>query len=285
MSIRDGDNVRRSGQGMLGRLGSLKLTVALFALSLVTVLVGTLAQDEMNMLEVKQRYFLSWIAPLHFDDFFPQAFFPHDKPIPGVIPFPGGALIGLLLMINLVAAKATRFKIHAQWRQAGGGTRLDRRRDSGWQRSIFVAGHSSDGLQGTPPMSYQQLWAAVLAGLTVLGHRSRRRRERALPTQPSSRSRSRSQRIIGIFIAYALFTGFRIGDPGLRIVWQLTKGLGAGVILMFGCRLSLTGRAAMCLLHAGRWAVDGRPVRVWRPAARAAAESGRRAIVQHAGQS
>ena len=60
-------------------LGSLKLTVVLFALSLVIVLVGTLAQDEMNMLEVKQRYFLSWIAWLHIDDFFPQAFFPHRE--------------------------------------------------------------------------------------------------------------------------------------------------------------------------------------------------------------
>jgi len=57
---------------ILAGFSSLKLTVTLFALSLVTVLVGTLAQDEMNMLEVKQRYFLSWIAPLHIDDFFPN---------------------------------------------------------------------------------------------------------------------------------------------------------------------------------------------------------------------
>jgi hypothetical protein len=94
-------------------LGSLKATVILFALSLVIVLVGTLAQDEMNMLDVKERYFLSWIAPLHIDDFFPQSFFPHSKPIGLVLPFPGGALIGVLLMINLVAAKTTRFKIHS----------------------------------------------------------------------------------------------------------------------------------------------------------------------------
>ncbi len=59
---RDGENVVAHAKGLLGLLGSLKLTVALFAFSLVTVLVGTLAQDEMNMLEVKQRYFVSWIA-------------------------------------------------------------------------------------------------------------------------------------------------------------------------------------------------------------------------------
>ena len=53
-------------------IGSLKFTVVLFALSLVTVLVGTLAQDEMNMFEVKQRYFTCWFTQLYFDDFFPH---------------------------------------------------------------------------------------------------------------------------------------------------------------------------------------------------------------------
>ncbi len=73
------ESTRSFGAAVLQMLGSLKLTVALFACSLVIVLVGTLAQDEMNMLEVKQRYFLSWIAMLHIDDFFPQAFFPHER--------------------------------------------------------------------------------------------------------------------------------------------------------------------------------------------------------------
>ncbi|MEM6692377.1 MAG: hypothetical protein AAF664_23300 [Planctomycetota bacterium] len=94
--------------------GSLKVTVALFAISMVLVLVGTLAQDEMNMLQVKERYFLSWIAALHVDDFFPQAFYQHDEPFRLVIPFPGGALVGTLLFFNLIAAKITRFRVHAR---------------------------------------------------------------------------------------------------------------------------------------------------------------------------
>ena len=92
---------------LMKALGSLKLTVGLFSVSLVLVLVGTLAQDEMNMLDVKNHYFLSWITWLKSDDFFPQAFLRHDEPIPGRIPFPGGALVGMLLMVNLVAAKVT----------------------------------------------------------------------------------------------------------------------------------------------------------------------------------
>ncbi len=55
-------------------IGSLKFTVVLFALSLVTVLVGTLAQDEMNMFEVKQRYFTCWFTQLYFDDLSPKLF-------------------------------------------------------------------------------------------------------------------------------------------------------------------------------------------------------------------
>ena len=230
-------------------LGSLKLTVALFALSLVIVLVGTLAQDEMNMLEVKQRYFLSWIAPLHVDDFFPQAFFPHEEPISLVLPFPGGALIGLLLISNLIAAKATRFRIHASGGRllAGIGLIL-----AGVLLAavVIAAGHNSDGLQGVPPISYQTLWAGVLAALTVLGF--------GLAAAAHRVSNSTVKSIaygfaiaLAVFIIYSLFSGFRIGDPGLRIVWQLTKGLGAGLIMLAGCILVFGQQGGNVLLHAG----------------------------------
>jgi hypothetical protein len=234
---------------VFGLLGSLKLTVALFSLSLVTVLVGTLAQDEMNMLEVKQRYFMSWIAPLHIDDFFPQAFLPHDKPFPGVLPFPGGALIGLLLMINLFAAKATRFKTHASGGKLAAGLLL-MAAGTFVAGIVIMAGHSSDGLQGTPPMSYPQLWAACMAGVTLLGISLGVSATRiANPTIKSIAFTSAA--IIGIFVVYALITGFRIGDPGLRIVWQLTKGLGAGVILLMGCLLVFDKQGGNVMLHLG----------------------------------
>lgn len=245
----DAETLKAYGARLLSWLGSLKLTVALFALSLVIVLVGTLAQDEMNMLEVKQRYFLSWIAPLHLDDLFPQAFLPHDTPIPGVIPFPGGALIGLMLMINLIAAKSTRFRIHARGGKlaAGIGLLVAGALIGG---AVIFAGHSSEGLQGTPPMSYQQLWAAVLASLTVLGIGLGVAGTRiANPTVKSIAYAFAAT--VGIFIAYALATDFRIGDPGLRIVWQLAKGLGTGVVLMFGCLLVFDRQGGNVLLHIG----------------------------------
>ena len=239
-------SLARSG---LEILGSLKLTVALFALSLVIVLVGTLAQDEKNMLEVKQQYFLSWIAELSLDDFFPQAFYPHDEPVPGVVPFPGGALIGFLLLVNLVAAKSTRFKVHSTGGKLAGGLLLIAV-GAGLATLLIMAGHSSEGLQGTPPISYQQLWAGLLACMTVLSVSI------ALAAGKVSHPTVRTigytlAATIAVLIAYSLISGYRIGDPGLRIVWQLTKGFGAGVILMFGCLLVFDRQGGNVLLHLG----------------------------------
>ena len=80
-------------------LSSLKLTIVCLAAALVLVLVGTLAQVSFGIHEVQQRYFQSilvwWPAESH-----------------GVqIPvFPGGHLIGAVLLINLIAAHIRRFR-------------------------------------------------------------------------------------------------------------------------------------------------------------------------------
>jgi ABC-type transport system involved in cytochrome c biogenesis permease subunit len=234
---------------ILTGLGSLKLTVALFACSLIIVLVGTLAQDEMNMLEVKERYFMSWIAPLHIDDFFPQSFLPHENPIGFVVPFPGGALIGLMLMVNLLAAKSTRFHVHAKGARLFAGI-LFLIAGAGVAALVIMAGHSSDGLQGTPPIEYTTLWAFVLAGVTVLGIGLGVGATR----MPNTTIRNMGlfvAALIGCFVVFALVTGFRIGDPGLRIVWQLGKGLGAGLILLVGCKLIFDRQGGNMLLHMG----------------------------------
>ncbi|MEM8666343.1 MAG: cytochrome c biogenesis protein CcsA [Planctomycetota bacterium] len=234
---------------VLQMAGSLKLTVSLFAISLVTVLVGTLAQDEMNMFEVKQRYFVCWIAQLHIDDFFPQAFFPHDEAIKGWIPFPGGALIGVMLMINLLAAKTTRFRVHSRGGKLVAGIGL-LVLGTIITCLVAVAGHSSDGLQGRPPIEYQTLWALVLAATTVLGIGFFTAGSRV--QHPTIKTISYAFGVcVAAFVLYALITGFRIGDPGLRIVWQLTKGLGAGIILLFGCLLVFDKQGGNVLLHLG----------------------------------
>ena len=229
--------------------GSLKLTVALFAFSLVLVFAGTLAQHHLNMLQVKERYFTSWIALMHFEDLVPNSFYMHEQPFRGFIPVPGGALVGTLLLLNLLAAKITRFRIHASGPRLVAGIGvivLGLLATLG----IVLAGQSSEGLQGEPPMSYPQLWGLCLGTLaaTWIG-----------VTALAITAKSRTMRItwivaslaVAAYLIFSLSTGHRIGDPGLRIVWQLAKGLGAGLILLVGCLLIFKKQGGNVLLHFG----------------------------------
>jgi len=85
---------------------SLTLTVVLLALSLVLVFAATLAQTDLGIWAVQQKYFWSIFVMTR---------------LPGtdlMIPiFPGGYLIGGLLLVNLVAAHAYRFRF--EWRKSG----------------------------------------------------------------------------------------------------------------------------------------------------------------------
>src|SRR5262249_59778226 len=94
---------------------SLKLTVALFALGIFVVLVGTLAQQEANIGQVVRNYFHAWVMWVDVNLLFPKAFFPF---IPHLnvphFPAPGGLTIGTLMAINLLAAHGARFTIQAR---------------------------------------------------------------------------------------------------------------------------------------------------------------------------
>lgn len=72
---------------------SLKLTVVLLALAMVLVFVGTLAQVQLGLYEVQYRYFQSFFV------FWGPQGSGWRMPV-----FPGGYLIGGLLLINLIAS-------------------------------------------------------------------------------------------------------------------------------------------------------------------------------------
>src|SRR6478609_5827636 len=75
-------------------LASLRLTVVLFALSMVLVFYGTLAQIDKGIWTVVDEYFRSWMVwiPFQLTAEFGKKFFdlPPDARIPGSFPFPGG---------------------------------------------------------------------------------------------------------------------------------------------------------------------------------------------------
>ncbi|HWG46325.1 MAG TPA: cytochrome c biogenesis protein ResB [Gemmataceae bacterium] len=102
--------VKKAGKA----LASLRLTVFLFVLSMILVFCGTLAMMDQGLFTVLSRYFRSGIAwiPLQLFVRFGQVFFgiSPDAQVAGSIPFPGGWLIGAALLVNLIAAHATRFR-------------------------------------------------------------------------------------------------------------------------------------------------------------------------------
>ena len=85
-------------------LVSLKLTVVLIVFSIVLVLASTLDQMNIDSWAVQQKYFYTWIV------FWPVGSF-------SLAIFPGGYVIGGLLLANLLAAHIYRLKL--TWRKLG----------------------------------------------------------------------------------------------------------------------------------------------------------------------
>lgn len=91
---------------LVGFFTSLKLTAALLACSIVLVFVGTIAQADEGLYVAQAHYFRQWLV-------IGAHLFGHEIPF----IFPGGYLIGTLLLVNLVAAHVCRFEM--SWRKIG----------------------------------------------------------------------------------------------------------------------------------------------------------------------
>jgi hypothetical protein len=85
-------------------LVSLKLTLALLGFAMVLIFAATLDQVNLGIWAVQEKYFRSFIVYLQAGPFHVPA-------------FPGGYLVGGLLLVNLIAAFVHRFTF--SWRKAG----------------------------------------------------------------------------------------------------------------------------------------------------------------------
>ncbi|HZL86361.1 MAG TPA: cytochrome c biogenesis protein ResB [Candidatus Krumholzibacteria bacterium] len=92
-------------RALIKPLASLRLTVALLACSIFLIFAGTWAQIDMGIWTTLGTYFRAFFVWIPF-----RIFLPRHWDVPGGIPFPGGWVIGGLLMINLVTAHAVRFR-------------------------------------------------------------------------------------------------------------------------------------------------------------------------------
>jgi ResB-like family len=87
-------------------LTSLKLTIICLGAAMVLIFAGTLAQVHLGSHEAQQRYFQSFFV-----------WWPPESRGLRIPVFPGGHLIGAVLLVNLVAAHARRFRW--AWRKLG----------------------------------------------------------------------------------------------------------------------------------------------------------------------
>jgi hypothetical protein len=95
-------------------LASLKITVVLFALAVMIVFIGTLAQTRHDIWVVVREYFRSWYVFVPLKVFFPPAWFSNWEAPDISFPFLGGWSIGALMGVNLVAAHLVRFRAQAR---------------------------------------------------------------------------------------------------------------------------------------------------------------------------
>ncbi|HMC10230.1 MAG TPA: hypothetical protein VKH44_03030, partial [Pirellulaceae bacterium] len=245
---------------------SLKLTVALFALGILIVYIGTTAQQQADIWQVVRDYFHAWVMWVDVNLLFPKAFFPFVPHLTlPLIPAPGGMTIGTLMAINLLAAHGWRFTIQAR------GLRL-------WLGLVVMlvglavgiliiwSGHNSGGFQAKPPFSWETFWALFLTGAALLwcvaaagyGYYGvwglfKRFSWPLIPIVQIVWLKLVGLPLLGlgILIGWALFSDTRPSGESLRVVWQFVQGGLAGLILLVGCIMVFRKRGGMVLLHAG----------------------------------
>ena len=96
--------MNRQTQKVWDALTSLKLTITCLAALMVLVVACTLAQVRLGTLGAVNLYMRSWFYWMHVGGF--------SIPI-----FPGGATVGLVLLVNLVAAQVKRLEL--SWQKSG----------------------------------------------------------------------------------------------------------------------------------------------------------------------
>jgi hypothetical protein len=101
------------GHKILVRLADLRITVFLFALAMLIVFWGTLAQQDYGFWTITNTYFRSYFVRLPLRVFL----FTQIEDNGMWLPFPGGYTIGFAMLVNLLAAHAIRFKL--AWNRGG----------------------------------------------------------------------------------------------------------------------------------------------------------------------
>ncbi|HEX5445027.1 MAG TPA: hypothetical protein VFW87_14410, partial [Pirellulales bacterium] len=147
---------------LLAPLASLKVTVATFALAIFLIFAGTLAQVDQDIWVVMGQYFRTRIAKIPL-----QIFVPRSIPLSGWFYFPGGFTIGSVMLANLLAAHAMRFKPQARGgRMLAGLGLITLGVLMTWL--VVASGSNKEGIEGEPLIDWTTLWQICKWGLFAL---------------------------------------------------------------------------------------------------------------------
>jgi ABC-type transport system involved in cytochrome c biogenesis permease subunit len=231
----------------------------LFAGSIFLIFVGTLAQKDHDVWEVvNSLYFSRWFAQVEFRVFerLAQIFWKKiEWNLTGnsYFYFPGGKLLGSLLLINLAAAHAVRFKVAATGRRLAIGLGV---LAAGVLLTYLVISSGFNHTVATrlSPEFCNTLWeffrgllavVAIAGAYFVIFYRGRM-------------GNLEWGMLLGVDILLTVLTVWllaypesRLDDSGIRILWQLLKCTFAGLVLLVGCVMVFRKRAGIVLLHAG----------------------------------
>ena len=239
--------------------GSLKITCALFLMGMFIILVGSLAQSRRDVWQVVNQYFRVYVAHIEVRDFFPPSMFPQlldynweaELGIFASFPFPGGWLIGWLLLANLLAAHSGRIRVQGKGLNMLFGM-LAMAVGLMLMALIVVTGNQQTGVeQGNTLLSASQIWrlllsvmVAAVTGLTA--------------TATFSKTKSRAEKLVLFGIAgsiAAVLIYFAISGAvnlsSMRILWQLMKACVCSFVLLVGCQLLFKKRGGIVLMHMG----------------------------------
>ncbi len=251
-------------------LGSLKLTCVMFALSMVIVFIGSLAQSRRDVWQVMEQYFRTWVAKVDVQDLFPPSMFIGLSQYYEVedfgamiasklgafqsLPFPGGWTIGLIMLINLTAAHSLKFKVRARGLKLTAGIVLVA---IGMllTYAVVVTGNMQMGVEfgENTLLSEDSIWKLMLGGLAVAGVAAV-----ASAVMSASMGLSRwflaSIGVLLVTVAIAFYWGgedAQLNLSNMRILWQLLKGGACALVLLLGSNLLFDKRGGIAVIHFG----------------------------------
>ena len=244
---------------VLRPLASLKLTVVLFALAIIIILAGTVAQVNEDVWTVVHHYFRSFFTTIDF-----QIFFPRTWHVWGWIPFPGGWLIGAAVDRQSARGPRTAIQAAIAWHAAVGRLAVIAAGIVVMWGVIAGAGALGAVTAAAPgcatrigklarPSRRHVLWNGMKLGLAgLLACNGLFRGDARLEPPDRARVALHATVVEGTMLAWLLYHSDFVPDASsMRILWQLVQGGFVGLVLLAGCALAFKKRAGIVLIHAG----------------------------------